>query len=111
MNLHEIWQNFLDLEYSGKLGFNVFIYLIIIGGCISTFQIFFRSYKWYEKYKYSIRIIEKRFPQIESENLMATPLIIAIILFYHFLNLDDTLFYFVSEITTEIIPSFWRNLI
>ena len=28
MSLHEIWQNFLDLEYSGKIGFNILIYTI-----------------------------------------------------------------------------------
>ena len=107
MSLHEIWQNLLDLEYSGKIGFNILIYSLITFGCIYSFYRFFSSHKWYEKYKHKILFIEKRFPKIESENLMAIPFIIAIVFVYHFSNLDDILFYFVSE----TIPTFWRNLI
>ena len=106
MSLHEIWQNLLDLEYSGKIGFNIMIYSLITFGSIYSFYRLFSSYKWYEKYKYKIKFIEKRFPKIESENLMAMPFIIAIIIVYHFFNIDSILFHFVSE----TIPTFWKNL-
>jgi len=106
MSLHEIWQNLLDLEYSGKIGFNLSIYSLITFGCIYSFYRLFSSHKWYEKYKNKILFIEKRFPKIESENLMVLPFIIAIVFVYHFSNLDNILFYFVSE----TIPTFWRNL-
>lgn len=53
-----------------------------------------------------IKIIEKKFPKIDSENFMFIPIAIIIIFIYHFFELDDYLFDFVNN----TIPKFWRNL-